>query len=82
MKIQRMGKRNGCEITMKPKFFSLPYKGAPAWESCTGTWLVSPVASPEKKKDTSRTGPPNMKLSILGHIIVCTEDPCSSTAQR
>ena len=23
-KIQRMGKKNGCEITMKPKFFSLP----------------------------------------------------------
>ena len=26
-------------------------KGVPAWESCTSTWLVSPAAGCEKKKN-------------------------------
>ena len=45
-------------------------KGVPAWESCTGTWLVSPAAGCEKKKmEVSTTGPLITKLSTLEHFL-------------
>ena len=45
-------------------------KGVPARESRTGARLVSPAAGCEKKKkDASRTGPQNIKLSTLKHVI-------------
>ena len=39
-------------------------KGAPAQDSHTSTWLVSPAAGHEKKKDTSRTKPQAADLSM------------------
>ena len=61
---------------------ALTSKGAPARESRTGTWLVSPAAGTKKKKnDPCRTGPRNLKLGTLEHNIVSTDDPCCSTAQ-
>ena len=58
-------------------------KGVLARESCTGTRLVSPAKGSKKKKmDASRTGPQEIKFSILGYIIVDTDDILSSTAQR
>ena len=41
----------------------------PARESRTGARLVSPAAGCEKKKDASRTGTQNTKLSTLKHVI-------------
>ena len=40
------------------------YKGAPARESHTSTWLVSPALGYKKKMDTSRTEAQNAKLSM------------------
>ena len=58
-------------------------KGVPAWESCTGTWLVSPAAGCEKKKmEVSTTGPQTTKLSTIEHILVYTNSIASGLASR
>ena len=54
-------------------FKNIKTKGAPARESHTGTWLVSPVTGCKKKKDTSGAGPQNTKLSTLEIILSSTD---------
>ena len=49
---------------------TVTFKGVLAWESHTGTWLVSPATGCEKKKmEVSTTGPQITKLSTLEHIL-------------
>ena len=57
-----------CQLHPQLVEVGLPHqtKGAPAWESRTGTRLVSPATGyQKKKKDTSGAGPQNTKLSTL-----------------
>ena len=58
-----------------------PHKGAPAWKSRTGTWLVSPATGcQKKKKNTSEAGPQNTKLSTLEILLASTDAMETGTA--
>ena len=59
--------------------FSHGSKGAPAWESHTGTQLVSPATGCKKKK-TSGAGPQNTKLSTIKIILASTDAMETGTA--
>jgi len=62
------------------RFLNLKNKGELAWESHTGTQLVSPAASGKKKIDPCRTGAHNLKIGTLEHHTVSIDDPwCSTT---
>ena len=51
----------------------------PAWESRTGTRLVSPATGSEKKMEASTTGPQNAKLNILERLLAYTDTMESGT---
>ena len=56
-------------------------KGVPAWESHTGTQLVSPAVGCKKKKmKVSTTGPQTTK--VIEHVLVYTNSIVSGLASR